>query len=77
MNLEAEKLSLIQWLAQVTDEEIIDKIKTLRASTSDWWDQITIEERTEIEEGLSQANSGEVIPHEEVMKKYRKRGLKK
>lgn len=72
MNLEAEKLSLIQWLAQVTDEEIIDKIKTLRASTSDWWDQITIEERTEIEEGLSQANSGEVIPHEEVMKKYRK-----
>ena len=77
MNLEAEKLSLIQWLAQVMDEEIIDKIKTLRASTSDWWDQITIEERTEIEEGLSQANSGEVIPHEEVMKKYRKRGLKK
>lgn len=72
MNLEAEKLSLIQWLAQVTDEEIIDKIKTLRASTSDWWDQITIEERTEIEEGLSQANSGKVIPHEEVMKKYRK-----
>lgn len=72
MNLEAEKLSLIQWLAQVTDEEIIDKLKTLRASTSDWWDQITIEERTEIEEGLSQANSGEVIPHEEVMKKYRK-----
>ena len=72
MNLEAEKLSLIQWLAQVKDEEIIDKIKTLRASTSDWWDQITIEERTEIEEGLAQADRGEVIPHEEVMKKYRK-----
>ena|SRR5882672_5759797 len=39
---------------------------------SDWWDQITKEEQTEIKEGLAQADNGEVLSHEEVMAKYQK-----
>jgi putative addiction module component (TIGR02574 family) len=30
MNLQAEKLDLIQWLAQLSDEKLIHKIKALR-----------------------------------------------
>lgn len=30
MDLQAEKLDLIQWLAQLTDEKLIHKIKALR-----------------------------------------------
>jgi len=33
---------------------------------------IDAEEQAEIEEGLAQADRGEVIPHEEVMAKYQK-----
>ena len=39
---------------------------------TDWWDHITAEEKSEIEEGLRQADNGELIPHEEVMAKYQK-----
>ena len=40
----------------------------------DWWDEISDEEKQEIEEGLAQADRGEVFSHEEVMLKYEKYG---
>lgn len=38
----------------------------------DWWDQISKEEKAEIEEGLKQADRGELVPHGKVMSKYKK-----
>ena len=38
----------------------------------DWWNTISAEERADISEGIAQADKGEVIPHEEVMEKYKK-----
>ncbi len=70
MDMKAEKLGLIQWLAQLTDESMIVKILALRNDQEDWWDQITAEEKAEIEEGLLQADRGEVKSHSEIRKKY-------
>ena len=72
MDLQAEKLGLIQWLAQLTDESMIAKIRALRSEQEDWWDQITVEEKAEIEEGLLQADQGEVKSHSEIRMKYEK-----
>ena len=73
MDIKEEKLELIQWLAGVRDMGIIKEFITLKKSKEvDWWDTISMEERTEIAEGIAQADKGEVIPHEEVMEKYKK-----
>ena len=72
MDMQAEKLGLIQWLAQLTDESMIAKIKALRSEQEDLWDQITAEEKAEIEEGLLQADKMEVKSHSEIRKKYEK-----
>ena len=72
MDMQAEKLGLIQWLAQLSDESMIAKIKALRNEKSDWWDDISLEEKAEIEEGLLQADKGELKPHSEIRKKYKK-----
>jgi hypothetical protein len=72
MDMQAEKLGLIQWLAQLTDESMIIKIKALRNEKSDWWDTITTEEKAEIEEGLLQADKGEVKPNAVIRKKFEK-----
>jgi hypothetical protein len=72
MDMQAEKLGLIQWLAQLTDESMIAKIKALRSEQEDWWDQITAQEKAEIEEGLLQADKMEVKSHSEIRKKYEK-----
>ena len=72
MDIKAEKLGLIQWLAQLTDERVIAKIKALRNEETDWWDEISAVEKAEIEEGLAQADRGETTPHAEIIEKYKK-----
>lgn len=73
MDIQAEKLQLIQWIAGLNDINIINKLIALKKSKeSDWWEEISAEEQAEIYEGLSQADQGNIIPHEKVMKKYKK-----
>ena len=73
MDIQAEKLRLIEWLAQLNDMQTLKEFITLKKKKEvDWWDELSVEERTEIEEGLAQADRGEVVPHKEVMEKYKK-----
>ena len=39
---------------------------------SDWWPEISKEHQTAIKEAITEADKGEVIPHQEMVKKYRK-----
>lgn len=61
---------------KITDSNILNAVKILlsekTATQTDWWDTLSDEERIEIEQGLAEAERGEVIPHEEVMEKYKK-----
>jgi len=71
MDLKAEKLELIQWLAQLTDENIIAKIRNLRNEKTDWWDDISEEERSSIQEGSEELERCEGVSHDAVVKKVR------
>ncbi|MFZ2905714.1 MAG: hypothetical protein WAZ98_05875 [Cyclobacteriaceae bacterium] len=73
MDLQAEKLQLIEWLAKLNNTTTLKRLITLKKEQEkDWWGQLSEEERLEIEEGLSQADRGEVVPHKEVMARYKK-----
>jgi predicted transcriptional regulator len=70
------RADLHNMIDKITDSNVLNAVKTLLSgrtvSQSDWWDTISDEEREEIEQGLAEADRGEVIPHEEVMAKYKK-----
>jgi hypothetical protein len=73
MDIQAEKLQLIEWLARLNNTATLKRFITLKKEQEkDWWDQLSTEEKSEIEEGLAQADRGEVVPHKEVMAKYKK-----
>jgi hypothetical protein len=73
MDIQAEKLQLIEWLAGLNNTKVLKRFISLKnEQQKDWWDQINLEEKTEIEEGLSQADKGEMLPHKVVMDKYNK-----
>lgn len=42
----------------------------------DWFDKLSNEQQKDVLEGLAEADSGETIPHAEVVKIFRKWGLK-
>ena len=73
MDIQAEKLRLIEWLAKLNDTKTLNELITLKKKREvDWWDAISEEERAEIEDGLAQSDRDESVPHEQVMAKYKK-----
>lgn len=73
MDVQVEKLQLIEWLAGLNNKTILKRFIALKKEQEkDWWDHLSAEEKAEIEEGLAQADRGEVLPHSKVMAKYNK-----
>lgn len=42
----------------------------------DWFDELSNEQQKDILEGLAQADSGETVPHADVIKLFERWGLK-
>ena len=73
MNIQAEKIELAQLLLQTNSENIIKKVKALlKSEQKDWWDEISVEEKSAIEKGAAQLDRGEGLEHAVAMKKYKK-----
>lgn len=72
MDLQAEKIRLIEWIAGLNDAVTLQEfIELKKQKEEDWWDQIDEQERVEILEGLSEASSDQTTPHDQVMSKYK------
>ena len=73
-NVEKEKLDIIKWVTGLKDEDAIEKLRMLRDSPkkSDWWNEITVEEKTAIDKGIEDIRAGRVKPHKEAKKLYAK-----
>lgn len=73
MNLQAKKLELVQMILNTEKPTVLAKVEAVfkKEKGADWWDEIGEAERNAIEEGLAEADRGELIPHEEVMKEVR------
>jgi predicted transcriptional regulator len=67
VDIQAEKLDLIQWLVQLSDENLIRKISALRNERMDSSIKISNEEKLEIEEGKNDIKEGRYYTHEQVM----------
>ena len=74
MDIQAEKLDLIQWLAGINDSNIIRQVSALRESTEKTTiDKLSQAEKDAIEKGLQSLNEGRFKSHEDVMEITRKK----
>ena len=73
MNLHAKKLELVQLIINTKKPLTLKKVEEVlkNEEEQDWWDTLSDEERAEIEQGLAEADRGELIPHEVVMKEIK------
>lgn len=73
MDIEATKLELIHLLLQTQKESLLTKLKTVFDEEQvDWWSEMSIEEQEGVNTGLAQADKGEYIANETVMKRFDK-----
>lgn len=68
MNIQAEKRQLIRWVEGLNDPALLAELQAFKKSTEEgWWDLVSDAEKMAIKEGMTQLDSGEGIPHEQVM----------
>jgi hypothetical protein len=75
MNIQLEKLGLIEWITKLNDTSIIQKligIKEGHSKSQDWWDELNEEEIESINRGLKNIEEGKVHSHESARKLYEK-----
>jgi hypothetical protein len=73
MGHEAIKLELIQWLANLEDDETLDYLKVLKDSNDtqkDWWHDLTDEQKSGIARGLKDVDEGRVRSHNDIKIQY-------
>lgn len=77
MDLKADINWIIRELTERNDPRLVKLLKNLIISQSedenlDWWDEISVEEREQINAGLSQLKNDDIISHDQVVKDIRK-----
>jgi len=71
MNIETTKLELMHLLLQTQKESLLAKLKKVfEEDQIDWWSEMTKGEQEEIKTGLKQADKGEYVASETVMKRF-------
>ena len=71
MNIQLEKLELIKMLIETNDSSIIDAVKKIFTSEKkDWWDELSDEQKFEIEESDREIDRGEYVDFEDFIKKF-------
>ncbi|MGI8583359.1 MAG: hypothetical protein ACR2KX_14255 [Chitinophagaceae bacterium] len=64
-----------QYLANLDLQQkktVLTVVKTFAREKQDWWDAISKEQQQATDESIAQMNSGKIIAHDDVMKKYKK-----
>ena len=73
INIEAQKVRLIERITQVEDQTILEQINAiLEQDEVDFYDDLSDEKKASAQRGLNQVKSGETVSHTEIKKMYEK-----
>ncbi|WP_309607976.1 hypothetical protein [Flavobacterium sp.] len=71
MDIQLEKKALIKMIEETNDSSIIASIKKIfKTEKKDFWDELTDEQKFEIEESDREIERGEYVNFEDFIKKY-------
>ena len=70
MDLQAEKLKLVQAVLNIEDIDLVIEVENLlKNRNNDWFDDLSEDQQQSVIRGLEQADKGETITHAEAIKR--------
>ncbi len=72
LNLEARKLSIIEYLAELQDEGVLQQIENLLKPKFDFWEELSEEQKNIIKKGAQDLEEGKRIEFNQFIAKYTK-----
>lgn len=71
MGIQLDRLEVINMLKEINDPSIIKAVKKmLTKEKKDWWDELTNEQKQDLELGLKQFERGEVVSYESILERH-------
>gem|GEM_PF-541945 len=74
-NLEARKLSILEYLVELEDEAIIQQIERLLKPKIDFWEELSATQQQSIQRGSEQLKNGQRTEYNSFIAKYKSRKL--
>lgn len=73
MNIQAEKLELLQLILNTDNPSVLNAIKRIlqKSADTDFWNALSEEQKEEIYQGLAEIENGEVVSYNEFIEKHR------
>jgi hypothetical protein len=73
MNIQAQKLEIMQMILETNNPRILESIKSLfaKSKTSDFWKTLSQSQKEDILQGIDEIESGEIVDYEDFIKKHR------
>ena len=73
MDIHAEKNLLIKMILETEDKNLLNKIKQffVKSNNIDFWDKLSTEQKTEINEGIEDFENGDFVDYNSFIKKYK------
>jgi predicted transcriptional regulator len=73
MNIQAEKLELLQLILNTDNPSVLNAIKRIfqKTADTDFWNALSEEQKEEIYQGLAEIENGEVVSYNEFIEKHR------
>jgi len=69
------KTEIHEMIEKVNDTQLLNAIKILlsKGLDSDWWEELSKEEKLALERGLQESEAGDLIPHNVVMEEIKEK----
>lgn len=73
MNIQAEKLELLQLILNTDNPSVLNAIKRIlqKSADTDFWNALSEDQKEEIYQGLAEIENGEVVSYNEFIEKHR------
>ncbi|ALO17204.1 hypothetical protein L21SP5_03598 [Salinivirga cyanobacteriivorans] len=75
MNIQSQKLDLIEWISKLNDSSVIEKLRSIKenyAKSKDWYADLNDEELASINRGLQDIKEGRLNSHDSAKQIYGK-----
>jgi len=70
MDLQSSKIELAKMILSIDNIEFIEKLKSfVKKERKDFWSELTLSEKNEIEKGIRELDNGEKIAYNDFSKK--------
>ena len=70
MNMETTKIELSKRIMKVQDASLLEKVNALLSTENEFWDNLSKQQKAEIQLGVKQLDNGQGIPFDEFLKKH-------